>query len=428
MLLLINQCSYIVSHFQLSHQNKLALPEEIILVYGSLDTGGIETLIVRIANYFALFDIRVIVCYNAGSELISLLDSRVDIIKYREISDLKKLIRRFHKKIDNLENILIMSFDPISAARALMIESVFSSYPHVTHISGVFHPSAYFMLGTRKDRVFLNNHVAMAIGKRQIFFMNEECRKAHEVEWNTNLSTSPLFALPINYVDAKWHPSKQKIVRVVSVGRLVGFKAYNVGSAKIVKSCLDKGIEVIWDIYGYGVESEKIQLEIDLLKVGNSVRLMGKLDYIDFESTIVSYDLFVGMGTAALEAAMIGVPTICATIDEPVYCYGYLQELPFGNVGELQYVPPSVRITELIEKFSTMDVNERAFLSIQSHEAAKKYGLPMFAESIADMASKIHKTPGKLRKRAVAEIYRIVTEGYVVKGLRRSMARIMGSS
>lgn len=391
---------------------------EFIFVYGSLRTGGIETLIVRMANFLVSQGVPVSIYCAQGGELRSLLTSGVSFVEAFSSADLVKDARAYvsSKGIDT--NILIISFDPISAARALMIETGLPKWVNAVHISGVYHPRAYFMKGERIDRIVINFLIACAVGKRQLFFMNAECRRSHSVRWGTDLSESSILALPINQVDQRWRVSDRSRVRVISVGRLVLFKKYNIGAAKIVKSCLDRGIEVTWDIFGEGLLKESIQAEIEASGVSEHVRLMGTLDYRDYSERVAGYDIFVGMGTAALEAAMLGVPTICATVDEDFRCYGYLHELPFGNVGEVQEVPPLVELSDLIEQYSKAGRQQREHLSLQSRMTAEMYGMPKFVEEIISMVSSKNPTPSRIFKRLVAELYQFMTESFLVKIFR----------
>ena len=407
-----------MSHIELDLKARSDFPEEIILVYGSLRTGGIETLIVRMANYLVSTGAKVFVCCTAGGALEALLDNRVDVISYTDPRDLVISIKTHHNQKISVSTTLIMSFDPISAARALMVEILLSKSRQVTHVSGVFHPRAYFMRGERRDRTFLYYLLACAIGKCWLFFMNEECRKSHSIKWGMDLSKSPLLALPINLLDAIWQPSDKKNLRIVSVGRLVDFKAYNLGAAKIIKTCHERGLEVTWDIFGDGSLYNSIKSEIEALGVARHVRLMGTLDYNDFSKKVSGYDLFIGIGTAALEAAMVGVPTICATEDADSCCYGYLYELPFGNVGELQADKPTVEITDLIESYSLLSQAERLVLSVNSRSVAKKYGMPQFVNSIVDITTIDYAPPPKIVKRIVAELYLFTTESSIAKFIR----------
>lgn len=357
---------------KMKQQKTQLLSKHIFLVYESLNTGGIETLIVRLANYLAATEVRVTVCCKEGGDLELALHGEVEFIKYLNTKDLLKKITLTRLISCNTKEMLIISFDAQSAARGLMIEtskekSIFSS-----HISGIFHPHAYFMNNERSHRIMLNNLIAWAIGNKNLFFMNDECKKSHSIKWNRDLLSCPILALPINVEKNIWQPSKKRVVRVVSVGRLVDFKTYNLGAAIIVKSCLSLGLNVTWDIYGDGPQFSLIDAEINASGVSSHVQLKGILDYQKMSSTIAEYDLFVGMGTAALEAAMVGVPTICATVDEALHCYGYLHELPFGNVGELQIIRPCVEITELIKTYAISDRDYRLNISKRCRDTAKK--------------------------------------------------------
>jgi glycosyltransferase involved in cell wall biosynthesis len=399
------------------------LPTEIFLVYGSLRTGGIETLIVRVANFFVASGAHVSLCCHSGGELCSLLDRQVNVILYSETSNLVTSVRAHLGNVRTRSPVLIMSFDPISAARGLMVEAIFPPSLQVAHLSGVFHPRAYFMTSERADRVFLNHLVASAVGREQLYFMNVECRESHSRRWGADLSSSTILALPINMLDATWQPSNKANVRVVSVGRLVDFKTYNLGAARIVSDCLRRGFQVTWDIYGDGPLRSLIAAEIENLDVASNVRLMGVLDYSSFAEKVASYDLFVGMGTAALEAAMLGVPTICATVDEATRCYGYLHELPHGNVGEFLVSSPTLELADLIHEYSKSAPEKRSTLSQHSRAAAERYGMPEFADALAKMAAKTHTVPTKLVKRLIGEIYRLATESYAVKAIRRHVSK-----
>lgn len=395
------------------------VPTNVFLVYGSLRTGGIETLIVRIANFFASSGVRVSVCCTAGGELGTILDPQVNIIVYRETHDLVWSGRTHVNEMSSGSPVLIISFDPISAGRALMLETGLPRKLLVTHISGVFHPRAYFMTSERKDRIFLNYLVARAIGKKLVFFMNVESRESHSIKWKTDLSRSQIVALPINHVDATWQPSSKTGLRIVSVGRLVEFKRYNLGAPRIARECLNRGLKVTWDIYGDGPLHSSVKTEIETLGVTNNVRLMGPIEYSDFAEKVADYDLFVGMGTAALEAAMVGVPTICATVDAATRCYGYLHALPYGNVGEVQENPPTLELADLIHTYSECGQEQRTLLSRQSRAAAEKYGMREFAEAIASLAVQRQASPNRFVKRLVGELYRFTTESHAVRAVRR---------
>lgn len=113
-------------------------------------------------------------------------------------------------------------------------------------------------------------------------------------EMECRFSTSPVLALPINILEPTWQSSNKANVRVVSVGRLVDFKSYNLGVARIVSDCLNRGIQVTWDIYGDGPLRSLIEAEIETLGVAGNVRLMGVLEYSSFPEIVRTMTYLLG--------------------------------------------------------------------------------------------------------------------------------------
>jgi len=393
----------------------------IVLVYGPLRTGGIETLIVRVSNFLARNGREVTVICGDGALLPS-ISPGVQRIIYSDTRDLKRQLRDRSITSGLANGLIIVSFDPISAARGLSIESTIPRSCNVTHLSGVFHPRAYFMTGERQDRVLLNHLVASVIGYARLFFMNEECRLSHARKWHANLGVSPIVPLPVDAINEPWTPPDLTVLKIISVGRLVDFKAYNLGASQVASECLARGIEIAWDIYGDGPLAGRIQEEIRSHSMEGIVTLKGELPYEQFTSTIAGYDLFIGMGTAAIEAAMIGLPSICATESQRTLSYGYLHQLPYGNVGELQEAPPARMFADLIEEFAGSNRLLRANLSRECRAAALKYDMDAFVRQVLDV-NQLPDFPRRgLRKRFVGWIYYALTESWVPRFVRRTRA------
>jgi glycosyltransferase involved in cell wall biosynthesis len=286
------------------------------------------------------------------------------------------------------------------------------------------------MPGQPLDRLLLNKWLVHAVGKKNIFFMNEECRLSHSRKWGADLSSSPVIALPIDQHTPIWHPSSKPCLRLVSVGRLVDFKAYNVGAARIVKSCLERGIDVSWDIYGNGPLENQIAVFTKELGVSQQVRLAGKLDYKLFATTVASHDVFIGMGTAVIEAAAAGVPSICAIVEEETRSYGYVSDLPFGNVGEVIEGRPMMEIADLLCAYATLSTAERVQLSAKEVAAARLYRMPAFIHSIFDMAVAYRPAMTRIGRHAIAKFYYLMTEGPMARllfgrGLKTRLIKMM---
>ena len=393
-----------------------------VLVYGSLRTGGIETLIVRMAGFLTKRGHSVVVCCADGP-LLAALPVGVELVTFSDTDELRSKFSEISHFFESVHEIVVVSFDPISAARALYVELALPKHTKSSHLSGVFHTRAHFMTGERRDRIALNHLVAMAVGYSSLFFMNEECRAGHAERWLADLSSSPIAILPINVVEDSWRPNGGSKLRIVSVGRLVDFKAYNLGAPPLIRALRECGLDVSWDIYGDGPLHEEISDEINRCDVAEWVQLRGELPYQDFPQAVANYDLFVGVGTAALEAAMLGLPTICGTDSQRTLCYGYLKDLPFGNVGELQQQPPTVEMSDLIEAFARSNLDSKRQISAACREAASKYGMDEFiAKLLAIHNDRPAKMPRVLR-RSVALLYCLATESAPVRLLRQHMGK-----
>lgn len=391
----------------------------VFLLYGPLRTGGIETLIVRLANHYADRNFNVVLFCGDGGTLLPLIRKSVTVTTYNRTSELIVASRKIARDIQINSTILMVTFDPISAARGLALDVALRKKLKIKHVSGVFHPRAYFMSGERRDRVLLNYLVARAIGLDNLFFMNEECRSTHSARWKRNLSSSPILSLPISYQERKWVCRRSETLHVVSVGRLVNFKSYNLGIAKIVSECRERGVHLRWAIYGEGPLEDQMRHEISRLGVQDKIVFFGSLSYEMYSETISKYDIFVGMGTAALEASMLGVPTICATVDEPSSSYGYIYELPFGNVGEKIYGRPTNPIGDLVARYNLMPDSQRESVSDLCREYSKRYGIPEFVNSLESLKENYSGHNFQGRKYMVSLLYIFMTEGPIARGVRK---------
>jgi hypothetical protein len=129
------------------------------------------------------------------------------------------------------------------------------------------------------------------------------------------LVESPLVPLPVwAAFGAAEVPEPGRVIvppsglRVVSVGRLERFKAYNAWMPRVIADLRSKDIDITWDVFGHGTEEPMIRTAAEAS--GGAVRFRGVLPYAEFASTVSTYNCFVGTGTAVWEAALTGVPCL----------------------------------------------------------------------------------------------------------------------
>lgn len=387
-----------------------------LLVYGPLGMGGIETLIVRLANHLASEGKDVAVLHSGG-ENVPLLSPDVTPLEYASRQSAIGLGSRWLGR--EQAPAALISFDPISAALGLAIEAA-APGGRAVHLSGIYHPRAFFMDGERADRRWLNRMVAEAVGFERLFFMNEESRAEKQRRWEVALHRSPIIPVPVEERNRQWSRAASEVpLRIVSVGRLTDFKQYNIGASFIVRRLLDDGVEVSWDIYGDGALEPEVRAAIERQGVSKQLRLCGTLPYAQLASTLLDYDLFVGLGTAALEASMLGIPTIAATDSSAEGSYGWFHQLPFGNLGERQEgKEPTHRIEQLIRDYRAMPQADRMTLSQDLHSGALRYALPGVARQLEALADAAPSGGAPRAKRLTSMLYGLLTDSLPIRMVR----------
>jgi hypothetical protein len=219
--------------------------------------------------------------------------------------------------------------------------------------------------------------------KLSTYFMTRPAREGHQHFWQADLSSWPILTLPLSTPNAQWQARFRSPLHVVSVGRLVPFKAYNEESPRIVRCLRDEGIEVKWDIWGYGPSEDDVRRAISSNDVVDLVSLRGVLDYANFDDTVVGYDLFVGMGTALLEAALLGVPSI-VSVEQTDLTHGYLFEAPLDSIGERVEGADTIDLATMVRTYSSTPASARLAIGKRCSEAAKER-----STSVAEFANAI---------------------------------------
>jgi glycosyltransferase involved in cell wall biosynthesis len=179
------------------------------------------------------------------------------------------------------------------------------------------HPSELMMKEERTQVHVLNRMLMLLVGTQTLFFMNDHCRSTHSAFLGRNLSSYLIVPVPIDARLPCWTVGKKDgVVRKVSVGRIVDFKAHSFALPAIAAALVADGIDVSCCIYDYGPGEGRLSELIHKHGVGERVRFRGPVDLAAFDELVSESDLFIGMGTAALQAAQLGVPTMLAIVDD----------------------------------------------------------------------------------------------------------------
>lgn len=329
----------------------------MLFIYHALSLGGIETFYVRMAK----------ARQQIGKKTKILLTDREDasdpyllseMRKYCEVYFLNDFLKYpfFGKTIVQL--LLLYPIDKIK------ISKIFKDVRQV-HVSSSIYGLFYLniikklniqtplTIGVYHSKEFIwKNSSALPFYElinRQLFsdlldlnsvyFFNDKLPDVYAQYFYFKINDKNVF--PLGVIDSKKIEIKknetkgvENVLRIVSVGRLVNFKTYNLWMIDVVKK-LEGKINVEFHIYGAGPLEQEIKEKIERNNLKNKVFLKGSLSYSELKSTISKYDIFIGSGTVIVEASSIGIPSIIGIESEvePI-SYGFLSDIPGYSYNE----------------------------------------------------------------------------------------------
>lgn len=355
---------------------------ELYLFLGQMGMGGIETLQLKVMNELIRRGRKVMLAGRAG-ELSHLLATQVDVIRDPSPTTIVREVRHRIPNRAAAPRVSIVSMHTWELIRASILNRRLSRLGcAIRGFHLVTHPRAYFFETRFPVVLRLLRRAFFRSPRGSTYFMNVAARDAHQIYWKTDLSGYPILTLPLAAAGVTWQPSHSRTLRIVSVGRLVPFKGYNRAAPGVVRTLRDSGIEVAWDIWGDGPDEVELAKSIEHADVGQWMSLKGPLPYEHFDATVVKHDLFVGMGTALLEAARLGMPAITAVEATSDETYGFLSETPLDSVGDRVPGAPTRGLADMIAAFARSSDAVKANIGGACRESALKRSSSV--EQVAD--------------------------------------------
>ena len=324
---------------------------KILLVFTQMQSlGGVQTLIVRIANWLVENGHSVKLLIFNGGKALNLLDKRVEIMilgdeydYYFFPSNMKILSKNnFFSNID-----FIYSF----GAKVLFLSSLLIKYleqkPKIA--CGIYYPMIFI-----SPNIFSFNRVFGLLFNKYLshnnkFFMSKEILNLNQKFFNTDFSNSKVFPLPINNIANKKFNRLPKKYKIVSVGRLVSFKTYNNYMIDVIGDLINNGYDVTYDIYGDGPFMNRLVEKVKNKSLQKYITFHGQVNYDQLKEIFSDAYVFIGMGTSVLEASFCSVPSVVALekISEP-FSQGYIYNMPEYNCGEYIQGMKKIKVYDLI--------------------------------------------------------------------------------
>jgi glycosyltransferase involved in cell wall biosynthesis len=322
----------------------------ILFIYSSLPLGGIETFFLRFAKqrHKVGKKTKILLIKRQGSNSFLLQE----IKKYSDVYFLDDFVC-LPKKLTKYIPFHLLLLLPLSFGR---IQKVFDCVEHV-HVTGGIYGLFFLRLaagcrievpltiGIYHSREFIWGGQSLpfyenanreffcdALPRKNVCFFNDRLVGFYEEHFDRSFTESSVFPLGVIENETPSYVLKRKALGkplvVGSVGRLIDFKTYNLWMIDVVHCLIEAGVDIRYFIYGAGPLKAVLEERIESMGLRDNVFLLGSLEYEKFAETVSAFDVFVGSGTAIVEAASLGVPSIVGieSISDPL-SYGFFSDI-----------------------------------------------------------------------------------------------------
>ncbi|MGI2168930.1 hypothetical protein ACROAE_01810 [Shewanella sp. MF05960] len=361
----------------------------MLIIHNSLGMGGIETFIARLVKqrFYSGLKTNVLLIANKKLNNNNILD---EVNKYAGIYYINDLasgfllpylnLSAFYKKKE-LELLLLDSKSiHVTFGNALMVAEKICTVSGITlPISVGFYHSMEFCWG--KDRKLpyyecINRNVLFeCIPVQNLFLFSSSIIDFYKEYASISLDGAATFRIGTVSIHKDYEKTIRKYdgfcrdrpFKICSVGRLVDFKKYNLWMIDVVNELRVKGVSIQYHVYGDGPLYDEMHEKIKALNLDDSVFQVRSLEYAKFDEIVGDFDLFVGSGTAIIQAASLGVCSIVGveSLDEPL-SYGYFNEVAKLDYNLKSVNLPLIDVKALILKFIMMNEQEKQNL-VSSH-------------------------------------------------------------
>jgi len=243
--------------------------------------------------------------------------------------------------------------------------------------AGVYHQNEFLF---RKSRFYFSNNSAKLFRElpiENVVFFNEISRNNYSEYFSNNYSASPTLPIGIDLPISCEGAYSSDACRIVSVGNLVEFKTYNEHIIRALPALRDVAPRVRYDIYGTGSEEKFLRKLAREVRVEDIVSFNGEILYSELNDTLANSTLFVGSGTALLEAGARGIPAMIGieSIRTPD-TYGFLSNVDGFSYNENVPYIEKYSIEKLLDNFlrssdSRNDLSEKCRLKAREFAVEK---------------------------------------------------------
>jgi glycosyltransferase involved in cell wall biosynthesis len=380
----------------------------VIFIANVLVMNGGSTFILRMARQFKLRGQRCIIILLrdlSDPKLLENLQSCAEIVR---LSDFQITGRRFSLGLFGVFvpidwRGLLDALRPYGAHVHAM--SVFGlilalriarADPAIRPTVGVYHQNEFVFQAPRFFFPRFVQKIFASMPQHNILFFNESSKDNYAAFFQRDYSNASLLPIGVE-INEGATPRNFPSCRIVSIGNLAGFKTYNRHMIAIVAELHERLPNISYDIYGRGPKERELQDYVTELKMEGRVRINGHLEYSNFHKVVKDCDLFVGSGTALVEAAAAGRPALIGieSIETPE-TYGFLSDAEGFSYNELRAGVTLLAMQPLVERVLT-DSKHWGEVAVACERKAHEFSIQRTINGFEKLFESAEPRPVKLR-------------------------------
>lgn len=202
-----------------------------------------------------------------------------------------------------------------------------------------------------------------------------------------DMSAAPVVPIPID--TERFRPSPNRRVtpgKIVSVARLAPLYPHHGHMIRVIRDLRERGHAFTYHAYGDGDERGALEAEVRRLGVEDAVFFHGPVPYSRFREVVSDAFAFIGLGTATIEAAACGVPTLLAISGHPgAMTHGFVQDVPGQELGG--YLPghPQQAVAERLLWLAERSEDEYARVEAGARARAEQFSLTAILPQLVDI-------------------------------------------
>lgn len=365
--------------------------KNILFINEGLSLGGIETYLVRISKKLFEQGCRLKFLFFSNSfdpGLLSELKTYGDVHffedyvfgyqRFKNKSPLLKLLLPLKSKklnrdvLENLTHIVATDYNSV-----LFAGKITPNNTNIKLLVGIYHINEFdFSLHRNWYFEKLCKKLMTSLPAQNLILYNTAIQQRYIHMYGQRLESNEIIPLGIDVekVQELWLGKQNN--RIVSIGRLTDWKRYNHSMIQVIKEFKEKGIFYSYDSYGDGKAREELEEMVEKAGLKDQIKYHHAIPYKEFTSVIKDSLMFIGAGTALIEASACGLPSLIGIENEmKAVSYGFLHDTTGSSYQEQQLNLPYKNISSFITDLSTCTTQDYHIECKKAKDRAQFFGM-----------------------------------------------------